>query len=133
MIESMRPQPPTHRRRWQVPLMAAALLAAGCSGEGVSAERSSPTPTSPAASPLSASPSPTSTELSAPRPRIVWEPIPFPDSRKQEMLAYALDNVPDKHVSFHRCTGADLPIDDSSTMPLQMVRPSRIRSAVLGP
>jgi len=32
----------------------------------------------------------------------------------EEMLAYALENVPDKHVSFHRCTGADLPIDDSS-------------------
>jgi N-acetylmuramoyl-L-alanine amidase len=41
---------------------------------------------------LSSSPSLLAGELTVPRPVIVWKPIPFPDSRKEEMLAYAQEH-----------------------------------------
>jgi N-acetylmuramoyl-L-alanine amidase len=69
-----------------------------CVGRGpVPSTRASPsTPARPveAPSPASTTSSPRleDGELPVPRPRIVWRPIPFPDSRKQEMLAYAWEH-----------------------------------------
>jgi N-acetylmuramoyl-L-alanine amidase len=65
-------------------------LTAGCSGDRVpETASSSPRPKGSTAGPTPASPTSTATEVSVPRPRVVSKPIPFPDSRKQEMLAYA--------------------------------------------
>src|SRR5438093_3517084 len=76
-----------------VALVAAATFAAAC-GRGSSTPSALP-PTSPVSgSPSATSPSPTTsaTELAAPKPPIVWKPIPFPDSRKEEMRAYAQEH-----------------------------------------
>src|SRR6266571_647562 len=77
-------------------LVALALVAPACSGSAV------PPPASPATSPTGGNasqtslPSPAFTELAVPQPRIVSMLIPFPDARKQEMLAYA-----EEHYGLH--------------------------------
>jgi N-acetylmuramoyl-L-alanine amidase len=80
MSERMGQDRPPHYIRMAVTLAAVAILTATCNGAG---------PTSSHASPAESSGSPSVTALAVPRPPIVWRPIPFPNSRKQEMLAYA--------------------------------------------
>jgi N-acetylmuramoyl-L-alanine amidase len=80
------------RSRWVRSSVVVLVLAltVGCSGDRVPvAASSSPRPTGYSAGPASPSSTPTITEVSVPKPRVVSKPIPFPDSRKQEMLAYA--------------------------------------------
>jgi N-acetylmuramoyl-L-alanine amidase len=77
-------------------LAALALAAAGCTGGSAPAATSVPPPSSPAATGTSpttpGSPSPSVTELTVPQPVIVSKPIPFPESRKQEMLGYVREH-----------------------------------------
>jgi N-acetylmuramoyl-L-alanine amidase-like protein len=73
-------------------LMALALATAACSGNGSPSAASPATPSTPRAAsitPTSPSPSSSDTGLPVPRPALVSKPIPFPESRKQQMLAYA--------------------------------------------
>jgi N-acetylmuramoyl-L-alanine amidase len=77
-----------------VALLTLALLLAGCTGDGLASSPSSrpaaiESTTLAPTSPASASPSLSPSDPSAPRPPIVSKPIPFPESRKQEMRAYA--------------------------------------------
>jgi N-acetylmuramoyl-L-alanine amidase len=76
------------------------LAAVACIGAVVAA-CSSPSPAVPATHTVPASPVPTDASPTAtstpggagvPEPAIVAKPIPFPDSRKQEMLAYAQEH-----------------------------------------
>ena len=88
MTELMNHRQRAHQARRSVALVVWAALAAACTGGGVHAAASPPA--SPSHASATAAPSLTElTELPVPRPRIVWKPIPFPESRKQQMLAYA--------------------------------------------
>ena len=73
-----------------VSLLILAVLAAACTGRTALSAASPPTATNlGTTNPTPSSPSPSVSNLLVPRPAIVWMPIPFPESRKQEMLAYA--------------------------------------------
>jgi N-acetylmuramoyl-L-alanine amidase len=74
-----------------VGLVAAAMLAGAC-GQGSPSALPPTSSASISASPASPSPTPPATELAAPKPPIVWKPIPFPDSRKEEMRAYTQEH-----------------------------------------
>jgi N-acetylmuramoyl-L-alanine amidase len=68
---------------------------AGPTGRVAASPRSASTSPPRVASPPATSPTPTATVTPAtavPKPRIVWSPIPFPDSRKREMAAYAREH-----------------------------------------
>src|ERR1051325_4653058 len=84
------PAPPV---RWWLALAVLAVLGPGCSTAGV------PTTASPAPSPTGESFTPTlpvatasATDLRVPKPTIVSKLISFPESRQQEMLAYAQEH-----------------------------------------
>lgn len=72
--------------------LVAVVVAAACTGGSVHSAPSSPSPPNASTNPASPSTTPSVTELPAPRPPIVSKFIPFPDSRKQEMLAYAQEH-----------------------------------------
>ena len=80
----------------RVALVAGAVLAATCTRSGTPTAASltaSPTTSTSASAPTSPSPSPSITEtVLVPRPPIVAKPIPFPESRKREMVAYAQEH-----------------------------------------
>jgi N-acetylmuramoyl-L-alanine amidase len=78
---------PPHQVRTGVALVAVAVLAAACAGDGPS-----PSARPAVISTPSLSPTHSFTELAVPRPPITWMPIPFPDTRKQEMRAYAQEH-----------------------------------------
>jgi N-acetylmuramoyl-L-alanine amidase len=69
--------------------LIAVLVAAACTRDSVRSAAPSPSPPSARTNRPSPSTTPSVSELSAPRPPIVSKLIPFPDSRKQEMRAYA--------------------------------------------
>ena len=76
-----------------VSLLTLAVLASACTGRTALSEASPPTAMGPdTTNPTSTSPSPSVGDVLVPRPAIVWKPIPFPQSRKQEMLAYAQEH-----------------------------------------
>jgi N-acetylmuramoyl-L-alanine amidase len=66
-------------------LVVLAIVAIGCRGDGVPPAAA---PTAIASNPISIFPTDSINGPSAIRPPITWDPIPFPDSRKQEMLSY---------------------------------------------
>ena len=74
-------------------LLILAVLAAACTGRTALSAASPPTATAAGTTnPTSPSPSPSVGDVLVPRPAIVWMPIPFPESRKHEMLAYAQEH-----------------------------------------
>jgi N-acetylmuramoyl-L-alanine amidase len=73
-------------------LAVAVVLSAGCNQGTARSPSSSPPTTVNTLTTASPSPTASATELAAPKPPIVWKPIPFPDSRKQEMRAYAQEH-----------------------------------------
>jgi N-acetylmuramoyl-L-alanine amidase len=97
-------EPTPHERQRRCALggalvVLALALAAACTGGSVPAAitptvptpsvPTPPTPTETGSIPTSPSPGPTGSLPQVPQPPIVSKPIPFPESRKQEMLAYA--------------------------------------------
>jgi N-acetylmuramoyl-L-alanine amidase len=85
-----------HRCLWAfgiVILLIAAVLAAACTGRTALSAASPPTATNVGTTnPTPSSPSPSVDDVLVPRPAIVWKPIPFPESRKQETLAYSREH-----------------------------------------
>jgi N-acetylmuramoyl-L-alanine amidase len=73
-------------------LVPLAVLAAACTGGGIPPAASPHATADVSTTPTSPSPSPSITELTVPQPPIVSKLIPFPESRKQEMLAYAQEH-----------------------------------------
>jgi N-acetylmuramoyl-L-alanine amidase-like protein len=73
----------------RVSLLVLTVLASACTWIGARSAGSPPAPTNTDTNPTPPSPSPSPSELPVPRPATIWKPIPFPESRKQEMLAYA--------------------------------------------
>jgi N-acetylmuramoyl-L-alanine amidase len=73
-------------------LAVALTLVTGCERGGVALPDRSPTPTQTEETSGGPSPTPTASLAPVPRPAIVWNPIPFPDARKQETKAYAQEH-----------------------------------------
>src|SRR2546430_2006095 len=69
-----------------------ATLVAACSSSSPGAAATHTVSTSPVPTDASPSATPTAGGGGVPEPAIVSKPIPFPDSRKQEMLAYAREH-----------------------------------------
>jgi N-acetylmuramoyl-L-alanine amidase len=94
MIGSTLRQPRGPARLAATIVLSLGALTAACTGAAPSASsttaRSVPSPTT--LSSASPSPGPSATESSVPEPSIVSNPIPFPEARKEQMLAYAREH-----------------------------------------
>jgi N-acetylmuramoyl-L-alanine amidase len=89
---------PTLQSRHSLPawvgaaVVALAIVGAACTRGTTGSAATPPSPTSESTPAASPSPTPSSGELPVPRPPIVTKLIPFPDARKQQMLAYAQEH-----------------------------------------